>query len=182
MNNLELSYDKNKLIALRNEIIDNCSEVVHHHIALAIAPIESERIRNIKKGEKINANSILYNYDYDEYVFPYLVTLIDAILNGQTEATNEILNPNRDKEKHFDLRRKNYDKKQIEKLFNEFEHINYFDIEARRKILIELDKQILGYQKEVGIKPVGPYYLQVATLLNIKENNNKKIKSIHNKK
>ena len=182
MNNTELSFDRNKLIALRSEIIDNCSEVVHHHIALAISPIASESIRNIKKGDKINASSILYNYDYDEYVFPYLVTLIDAILNGQTDAINEIINPNKDKEKYFDLRRKNYDKKQIEKLFNEFEHINYFDIESRRKKLIELDKQILGYQKEVGIKPVGPYYQEVATLLNTKENNNKKIKSIHNKK
>ena len=170
-----ITFDLEKLNELKKEIIDNCSEVEHKEINTPIEPENNPlKIRNLKKGKQVgtrtfaNGQSIpLYTYNYDEYTYPYLVNLIDNLINGETNSLEEIFIPNKQKEKHYDLRLKNYKKRNINKKFNEYEKINYFDIQKKREKLNELDKLILDYEKMATIKPVGPYYEKVKALITL---------------
>lgn len=104
-----VTFDKEKIIELRNEIIDNCSEVIHRETKNTFAPtskIGVMEIRNLnkKKIDIISKNDyypdeILYQYTYDEYVYPYLITIIDNLLIGNAKYIDELSIKNIDREK-----------------------------------------------------------------------------------
>ena len=104
----EIVVDTNGLEKLKVEIINNCSMIIHHDCNTTETPnyYDILRIRNYS-DEKIGiyesndfyaSRETLYHVIYDEYKYPYLIELIDRLLNNDEEALDEILNPNFEKE------------------------------------------------------------------------------------
>ena len=126
-----------QLLDLRREVIYTCSEI-------------------------INANS-----EEARYVYPYLIDIIDNLVIGNADSLNDLYKPNLIKEKHYNLRYKKRMKRILDKCFYEYEHLNYFDVETRRKKLIELDKKVLEYNKMAQVKAVAPYYEKLKSLIHL---------------
>lgn len=87
----EVYKDSNRLEELRNIIIDNCSEINHakEHNVINIPNKKGDlfEIRNLKKIliSKPEYDSERYNLEYDVYLYPYLVRIIDGLLNGDAD-------------------------------------------------------------------------------------------------
>lgn len=100
----DVTYDEIQMNKLRSEIIDKCSEISHYELFGK----ETERyeedptIRNLQMRSATKKEFLehpyceeyeLYHYSYDQYKFPYLVTLIDLLHRGYGPAIKEILTP-----------------------------------------------------------------------------------------
>ena len=99
-----VTFKKEQLEIIKYEIIKKCGVLVHREYDGTIGPDESNifRIRNFSKKDldiKNNQNEELYHYSYDEYLYPYLVTLIKRILKGDSKALQEIMQYNNNLEK-----------------------------------------------------------------------------------
>ena len=85
-----VNFDKNRMLSLRSNIINNCSELVHREVDSDIEINSSMRIRNLKQ----NKIGDMYHYSYDEYVYPHLVSLIDMLLKNDITSLERILDLN----------------------------------------------------------------------------------------
>lgn len=87
----DIVFDKEKIEKLRIEIINNCSEIVHKEIIDSIGPDDRDilKIRNLVNHgfvgihEYFEEDVTLYKYTYDEYQYPYIISLIDKLLSGK---------------------------------------------------------------------------------------------------
>ena len=93
----EIVVDKNGLEKLKVEIINNCSMIIHHDCNTTKTPnyYDILRIRNYS-AEKIGIHKpndfyasceTLYHVVYDEYKYPYLIELIDKLLNNDEKKS-----------------------------------------------------------------------------------------------
>ena len=108
VNKYEVSFDRDIMEELRIEIINNCSEIVHHnyienydHRLDETDYLRIRRYSRIYVGIDEKSNSSMYRYIYDEYKFPKLVFLIDKLLNGDTSVIGEIFSPSLDKDNNL---------------------------------------------------------------------------------
>ena len=108
VNKYEVSFDRDIMEELRIEIINNCSEIVHHNYIENYdhRPDETDYLRirrysRIYVGIDKKSNSSMYRYIYDEYKFPKLVFLIDRLLSGDTSVIEEIFSPSLDKDNNL---------------------------------------------------------------------------------
>ncbi len=107
-----ISFDKEELTRLREGVVVHCSYITHEEKALTDA-----EVRSFVKGcfrnatpigepfEEINQfhNKCIYQrYSYDYYKPKFLVAIIDALLNGEASAIDELDNP-RPTEEKFDF-------------------------------------------------------------------------------
>ena len=82
-------FDKEKLEALKIEIIERCSLIEHNKYESDYAPrfTSGEYIKNFKEtpvGKKVyfEETRTVYSFSYDEYKPPYLVELIEHLEDG----------------------------------------------------------------------------------------------------
>lgn len=176
----EIEFDKEKLKKLKIEIINKCSEITHKEYNNTIEPnyFDYLKIRNYQskqigtvEGRDYAPDKTLYHISYDEYIFPYLVTLIDRLLKNDIEALNEIFNPSIEKEKISFTQR-------IENLSKEIDEINNFDTNKKITKLQELQKLIETQKLNSSQLPVSLYYTKVQELITFKYINSMKITEI----
>ena len=167
----EIVVDKNGLEKLKIEIINNCSMIIHHDCNTTKTPnyYDILRIRNYS-AEKIGIHKpndfyasceTLYHVVYDEYKYPYLIKLIDKLLNNDEEALDEILNPNFEKEQiSID--------KMINILEEKYNSISLSEIGAKREILEKLSQ--LYKLKELNKNQISviEYYSKVKNFIKLK--------------
>ena len=94
----QISFDKEKIEDLNEEIINNCSYIKHEEYESDYWPkFTDEIIRNFKyiRTGKVkryfDETRDIYQYSYEEYKPPYLVTLINQFLDGNPDAIDRIL-------------------------------------------------------------------------------------------
>lgn len=167
----EIVVDKNGLEKLKVEIINNCSMIIHHDCNTTKIPnyYDILRIRNYS-AEKIGIHKpndfyasceTLYHVVYDEYKYPYLIELIDRLLNNDEEAVNEILNPNFEKEQiSID--------KMINILEEKYNSISLSEIGSKREMLEKLSQ--LYKLKELNKNQISviEYYSKVKNFIKLK--------------
>lgn len=82
-----IETDRDKLEELKNEIIQNCSEVSHEvKTGIKFIPkmqYDTSEIRNLQVEQNNSDLGITYDVEYDYYKYPYLVYIIDAFLSGE---------------------------------------------------------------------------------------------------
>ncbi len=94
----QVTFSPKELENLKEEIIENCSLIEHKEYKSDYAPrFTNEIIKNFKSTplgetkEYFEETRDVYQYTYDEYIPPYLVELINKLLNGNAKALEEIL-------------------------------------------------------------------------------------------
>ena len=93
-------FNKDKIEKLKDEIIDNCSFIKHVELDSDYGPYFSDYryVRNYryydtgKDMEYFEETRSIYHYSYDLLEPTKLVNLINALLNGNSEAIDEIMN------------------------------------------------------------------------------------------
>lgn len=95
----QVDFDKEEIEKLKLEIINNCSFIKHEEYESDYSPKFSDKIiRNFtytptgKEKEYFEETRDIYLYSYDEYKPPYLVELINQLLNGNSKSIDKILN------------------------------------------------------------------------------------------
>lgn len=95
----QVKFNKEEIEKLRENIIYNCSNIVHREYRSDYSPrfIDRNLIRNFHAtlvGEKeyFEETRDVYLFSYDEYEPPYLIKLIDRLLKEDTTVLEEILN------------------------------------------------------------------------------------------
>ena len=93
----EVELNIEKLNLLKIQIVNECSEIVHksYETVNPSSHFNQSYIKNYlaqKTEKKDENNNDIYLISYDLYNVPYLVTLIDSLLNGNTSVINEIQN------------------------------------------------------------------------------------------
>ena len=160
-------FNKEALIALKIEIINNCSEISHKEVTgpLTVAPNHFDflRIRNYKEVKEgrvhsrdfYSQNEVIYTFSYDLYEPPYLVELIDELLEGNIEAMEEIINPSFKKEKEsFNDR--------IQKLEEEISNIPNLNYAEKVSKLEDLKNLVETAKLNSNQEDVRKYYKKVA--------------------
>ena len=161
-------FSKEELLNLRSEIIERCSEIIHYDYEGSIGPNSRDnlRIRNyihfsVSKNYSKNEGKV-YRFVYEEYIFPYLISLIDRILKKDYSAIDEIININVDREIiPFEER--------IKRTSLELDSISNFDIREKRMKLDELENYLIQYEYNKRQVPVFSYYEKVLNVLGIRK-------------
>lgn len=167
-----VEFNSEELEKIRIEIIEKCSELVHHEYEcsgslpkdFADNPLKIRNFKETKIGKKEHETikhgytvEKQYHYSYDELEYPYLVTLINRILKGDVSAVYEILNPD------FNKERKSFDER-ISEITNE---INDSNLDNNRKIskLNRVKKLIENKELNKNQESVLEYYEKVKELI-----------------
>lgn len=92
-----ITVNKTKLKKLRQEVIENCSEIRHNIIETTRKPDENEHIYNLtyeiigkKYNDYANREKPLYLVEYDWYIYPNLVTIIDKLLYDNLDVLEDL--------------------------------------------------------------------------------------------
>lgn len=167
-----VSFSKETVEKLKIEIIDKCSEIEHHEYEGAKGPNEFDylRIRNYEERyvrtqesrDSLQYPDIrIYHYSYDEYKFPYLVSLIDELLKGNISIIDKILNS------ESEIENKSINER-IKIASDELDNIDNLDIVKKRTKLDELQQLITLQRINKNQKSVKPYYLKLRSLITLK--------------
>ncbi len=159
-----ISFNKEKIEQLKEKIIDECSFIEHKEISSDYFPTFSDKklIRNLKEikvgnKEYFEETRDVYLYSFDQYEPPYLVKLIDRLLNNDEKCISEILN--------YDI----YTKKSIDdkiKLANqELMEINAEDIYQKKIKLKELEDLVKSKELNKEQRSIEPYHKQLIGLV-----------------
>lgn len=169
----EISLDKAALERIKIEIINNCSRIKHHDYETTKTPnyFDYLKIRNYKEEEIgiresrdfYSSDETLYHVIYDEYEYPYLVEIIDKLLNGEVNAIDEILNPNFEKEPICIDEEIASLKQEIETIFLDNKNIN-------KKIDKLNELKLLYEQKKLNENQISviEYYTKVKEMISFK--------------
>lgn len=87
----KISFDREKMITLSEEIVYKCSEIVHkQYVSVTKTDLKNKRFKNFDCKKIINKTSkedrISYEYSYDEYEPPYLYEIVKKLLAGDEET------------------------------------------------------------------------------------------------
>ena len=98
----EVELDTDRLKSLKEEIIENCSEISHHcyesDYELTHDYLQNHDIRNYhftetgKKKDYFEETRDIYKIEYDEYDHPLIVEYIDILINGDTSVIPSLEN------------------------------------------------------------------------------------------
>lgn len=162
-----ISFNSKDVEKLKCEIINNCSKIVHQEYDSHIEPnyFDYLRIRNFHKSEQIGRyeytdgpSEAIYHFIYDEYKFPYLVSLIDKLLDGDISALEKIYHPNlKHEENDF--------KKSIEIASKEADKINNLNVEKKIEKLKEIQILLENSELNKNCQPINDYYLRLQSLI-----------------
>ena len=160
----QVSFDKDELEKLKKEIIDNCSYIKHEEYESDYSPrFTDEIIRNFtytptgKEKEYFEETRDIYLYSYDEIKPPYLVKLIDQLLNGNSSAIDGILN--------YDISTKSTIDDRIDLINQEFNKIAPEDIIKKKEKLKELEDLLKAKELNKNQQSIDIYYNQLIGLI-----------------
>lgn len=160
----QVEFDKEELLNLKQKIIDDCSFIAHEEYETDDRPkLDDKIIRNFKcvdtgkTQEYFYGTSKIYLYSYDVYIPPYLDTLIDELLNGDSKVIDKILN--------YDI----YDKlildDQINSLYQEIIKLSPENSKERKFKLYNLEGLLKLKELNKGQQSIEPYYNQLIELI-----------------
>lgn len=168
----EVEIDIEKLKELKIEIINNCAEIKHrfyedskfpnYHDLLHIRNYNFEFIKTEYFNNTRTLPQNIYKFEYDEYIDPILVTIIDKLLSGDTTAIKKLDNPKENKKCH--------DKPEFASQFQLLEHL--LSIETKKERIEELQTLKRNFEKiqesyeldeklNLDRKPILEYYKKV---------------------
>ena len=160
----QISFDKEKIEKLKKEIINNCSFIKHKEYESDYSPrFTDEIIRNFtytstgKEKEYFEETRDICRYSYDEYKPPYLVELINQLLNGNSKAIDKILN--------YDISTKSTIDDRIDLANQEFNKIAPEDIIKKREKLKELEDLLNEKELNKNQQSIDVYYNQLIGLI-----------------
>ena len=91
-----VNFDKEVIINLKSKIIDECCEVKHETFLDTYYPFAKTyddcEYRNVKSLNNYHnsINNYVYNYEYDKYIYPYLVKIINRLLQGDKSSIEDL--------------------------------------------------------------------------------------------
>ena len=160
----QVHFDKDEIVKLKEKIINNCSFIEYKVYVSDYAPIfTNEIIRNFtctptgRKKEYFEETRDLYQYSYDEYKPPYLVELINQLLNGDSKAIDNILN--------YDISTKSTLDDKINLANKEFNKIAPEDISKKKEKLKELEDLLKAKELNKKQQSIDLYYAQLIGLI-----------------
>ena len=170
----EIDFNRRELENLKIQVINECSIIIHkEYEGLSIkAPNKYDylKIRNYKEklvgyNEKTDFYSSfkdeIYHYSYDEYNYPYLVKIIDKLLNREALFINEILEPKI-------INPKELIEEKIKQISEEIDLISNQDYNKKTEKLAELKKLLEIKRLNANEKPIQKYYIKLRELLDFK--------------
>ena len=160
----QVSFDKEEIEKLKKKIINNCSFIKHEEYESDYSPrVTDEIIRNFtytptgKEKEYFEETRDIYRYSYDKYKPPYLVELINQLLNGNSKAIDKILN--------YDISTKSTIDDRIDLANQEFNKIAPEDIIKKKEKLKELEDLLKAKKLNKNQQSIDIYYNQLIGLI-----------------
>ena len=166
----EVSYDKEELKEFREKVIENASIIRHKKYTAHHSPFynkkgtEPIRIVNLKKEFAFEDEFGLdcFYYEFDEYVYPYLIVLIDRLLCDDLSALKDIYCPDMSKE----LTPYDYEANHIlEQL-----HLNSTNIDDKIKLTEQLRELYVNSKNDdkYGTMII-QYYFELMSMIDLKK-------------
>lgn len=159
----QVNFDKDKIEKLKNDIIKNCSFIQHKEYESDYFPrFRDEIIVNFtytptgEEKEYFEETRDIYHFSYDQYQPPYLVDLINQLLNGNSKAIDEIFN--------YDTSTLNINDR-IKIINDEFNEIPTDDIFKKKKKLNELEDLLKSKEINKNQQSIDVYYAQLLKLI-----------------
>lgn len=160
----QVSFDGKEIERLKIEIINNCSFIKHKEYKSDYSPrfTDESLIRNLQStyvGEKeyFEETRDVYLYSYDEYIPPYLVELINRLLEHDSKAIDEIFN--------YDISTKTSIDDRINSVNQELIKTNPEDITQKKAKLKELEDLLKAKELNKGQQSIDLYYNQLMGLI-----------------
>lgn len=160
----QVDFDKEEIEKLKKEIINNCSFIKHEEYESDYSPrFTDEIIRNFtstptgKEKEYFEETRYIYRYSYDEYKPPYLVELINQLLNGNSKAIDKILN--------YEISPKSTIDDSINLANQEFNRIDSENITKKKEKLKELEDLLKAKELNKNQQSIDLYYNQLIELI-----------------
>ncbi|MBQ9182038.1 MAG: hypothetical protein IJ134_05355 [Bacilli bacterium] len=160
----QIDFDKDELEKLKNEIINNCSFIEHVEYASDFPPRFTNKIiknytytRTGEQKEYFEEVRDIYLYSYDEYKPPYLVELINQLLNDNSKAIDQIINYDTTTKPNIDDR--------INLINQEFNKIAPEDITKKEEKLNELKDLLKSKELNKNQQGIELYYDKLIELI-----------------
>ena len=160
----QVNFDKEKIEKLKQEIINNCSFITHIEFESDYTPrLSNEIIRNFKytptgkEREYFEETRKIYHYSYDRYEPPYLVTLINQLLNDNSKVIDQILN--------YEIPSKSTIDDSIDSAYKEFKEINPENVTKRAEKLKELEDLLKAKKLNINQQNIDLYYKELMELI-----------------
>lgn len=160
----QISFDKEEIEKLKKEIINKCSFIKHEEFESEYSPKFTDKIiKNFRytstgvEKEYFEETRTIYHYSYDEYQPPYLVELINKLLNGDLKSIDEILN--------YDLSSEISIDDKICSLNKELMEIDSEDITKKKEKLRELHVLLNCKNLNKNQQSIDPYYNRLVDLI-----------------
>lgn len=160
----QIDFNKEEVETLKEKIINNCSFIKHEEYESDQLPrFTGKIIKNYihtytgKEKNYFEETRDIYLYSYDEYKPPYLVKLINQLLNGNSKVIDEILNYDTSTKSTIDYR--------IDLANKEFNKIDPKDISKKKEKLKELEELLKEKELNKGQQSVESYYNQLIELI-----------------
>ena len=171
----EVIVDKEKLEKLKYEVIEKCSIMEHKDYESTRLPtmygildyLKYRNYKDIKVGtveynDFYSMPETLYRITYDLYHFPYLLELIEKLLNDDRTIIEEIFTINRKKELvSLDIR--------IKKLNGIIEKIDNINADKKIELLKELSDLLKQKELNKNQENIDKYYIKVRKLITFKK-------------
>ena len=160
----QIDFDKEKIKKLKQEIINNCSLIKHIEYESDYTPILSNEIvknftytRTRKEREYFEETRDIYHYSYDRYEPPYLVELINQLLNDNSKVIDQILNYEISSESTID--------DSIELAYKEFKEIDPENVTKKAEKLKELEDLLKAKNYNINQQNIDLYYKELIELI-----------------
>ena len=160
----QIDFDKEKIKKLKQEIINNCSLIKHIEYESDYTPILSNEIvknftytRTGKEREYFEETRDIYHYSYDKYEPPYLVELINQLLNDNSKVIDQILNYEISSESTID--------DSIELAYKEFKEIDPENVTKKAEKLKELEDLLKAKNYNINQQNIDLYYKELIELI-----------------
>ena len=160
----QVDFDKEKIEKLKQEIINNCSFITHIEFESDYTPrLSNEIIRNFKytptgkEREYFEETRKIYHYSYDRYEPPYLVTLINQLLNDNSKVIDQILN--------YEIPSKSTIDDSIDSAYKEFKEIDPENVTKRAEKLKELEDLLKAKKLNINQQNIDLYYKELMELI-----------------
>ena len=158
----EVKFNKFEIEKLREDIIRNCSIIIHREYYNTFSPHFTDKslVFNFKSkliGEKeyFEETKDIYLYTFDEYKPPYLIKLIDRLLKEDASIIDELLNYKVENEVSFD--------EEIN-LVNQ-EYLNADNIFEREQRIKELENLLNQKNLNKNQQSTDSYYQKLLSLI-----------------
>lgn len=168
----QVYYNNEDLETIKNEAIENASQIIHRNYKgnYRYSPFYRSKTRDQREIRNFTNELVdtvrdyngrkekIYHYEYDQYLFPYIVTLINRLEYGDVKVLDEIYNPDYVKEFVPEYYKINELEKKLVRMDNN-------KINEKLEILYEL-KYLLKKLRDTKIDiPVEKYYKELQNVI-----------------